>query len=59
MYISTAPGSVNLIGEHTDYAWGYVMSMAVNLYTKIRGESFETVELFSDHFNERRVICKF
>ncbi len=49
-----SPGRVNLIGEHTDYTLGYVMPMAINLYTVLEGEKAEDVRLYSEHFNEER-----
>ena len=48
-----SPGRVNLIGEHTDYSLGYVMPMAINLYTYLEGEKSKNVILYSRTLQSR------
>lgn len=53
-WISTAPGRVNLIGEHTDYNGGFVLPAAINREMRIaaRLRRDDALNLFSDSFNE-------
>lgn len=48
-FVAHAPGRVNLIGDHTDYAGGLALPCAIDLGITITGESSEThIELSSD-----------
>jgi len=54
--IFVAPGRVNLIGEHTDYAEGFVMPAAIDFAT-LAGISPRTdgkIVLYSENFGEER-----
>ena len=56
--IFTAPGRVNLIGEHTDYAEGFVMPAAINFAT-LAGISPRTdgkIVIYSENYDEEKVF---
>ena len=56
--IFVAPGRVNLIGEHTDYAEGFVMPVAINFAT-LAGISPRTdgkIVIYSENFGEERAF---
>jgi galactokinase len=52
--IIAAPGRVNLIGEHTDYNYGFVLPGAVDkkIYVAIAPNGTNTVNVFANQFNE-------
>jgi galactokinase len=54
--IYVAPGRVNLIGEHTDYAEGFVMPAAINFATLAgispRGDG--KIAIFSENYGQVR-----
>ena len=52
-YIASAPGRVNLIGEHTDYNNGYVFPVAINRKTVIAAtpRSDRNLVLHADNFS--------
>src|ERR1700755_1223076 len=56
--IFAAPGRVNLIGEHTDYAEGFVMPAAIDFSTlaAITPRSDGKVAIYSENFKEERVF---
>src|ERR1019366_9193635 len=51
-----APGRVNLIGEHTDYAEGFVMPAAIDFATlaAISPRSDGKISLYSENYGEER-----
>ena len=53
-----APGRVNLIGEHTDYAEGFVMPAAIDFATlaAISPRSDGQVVLYAENFGEERTF---
>jgi galactokinase len=56
--IFVAPGRVNLIGEHTDYAEGFVMPVAINFAT-LAGISPRTdgkIVIYSENFGEEKTF---
>ena len=48
-WITTAPGRVNLIGEHTDYTQGYVFPLAIDYSTVVYGTAQLTVNKNDDN----------
>src|SRR6266567_5529612 len=56
--VFAAPGRVNLIGEHTDYAEGFVMPAAIDFATLagISPRSDGKVVIFSENYGKERVF---
>jgi galactokinase len=56
--IFVAPGRVNLIGEHTDYAEGFVMPAAINFATlaAISPRSDFKIVIYSENFGEEKTF---
>jgi galactokinase len=56
--IFAAPGRVNLIGEHTDYAEGFVMPAAIDFATLagISRRDDDKIVIYSENFKEERTF---
>src|SRR5947209_20077168 len=56
--IFAAPGRVNLIGEHTDYAEGFVMPAAIDFATlaAISPRSDGKIVIYAENFGEERTF---
>ncbi len=56
--VFAAPGRVNLIGEHTDYAEGFVMPAAINFATLagISPRKDGKIAVYSENYGEERVF---
>ena len=56
--IFAAPGRVNLIGEHTDYAEGFVMPAAIDFATlaAISPRDDGKIVIYSENFKEERTF---
>ncbi len=50
--IASAPGRVNIIGEHVDYCDGFVLPFAVNRRTKVKVSPSERFEIISKGYGK-------
>jgi galactokinase len=56
--VSSAPGRINIIGEHTDYNQGYVLPAAINLrnYFFLSKRADEKVCVWAENFKRRELF---
>lgn len=54
MFVGTAPGRVNLIGEHIDYNGGMVLpaALSIGLKVELTPRSDDAVTVHADHYDE-------
>ena len=55
-FLISAPGRVNLIGEHTDYSEGFVMPVAINLgiFITMTPSNSQVVDIYSMDYEEHK-----
>ena len=53
--IVSAPGRINIIGEHTDYNYGLAMPAAINkyIYVSVSFNNDKKINVYSDQFKDR------
>ena len=56
--VSSAPGRINIIGEHTDYNQGYVLPAAINLrnYFFLSKRTDEKVCVWTENFKKKELF---
>ena len=52
VWISRAPGRVEVLGNHTDYNGGVVLASTIDKFVWILGKTSDDVKLHSMNFNE-------
>ncbi|WP_027882949.1 galactokinase [Meiothermus rufus] len=52
--VASAPGRVNLLGEHTDYNQGYVLPTPLPYQTELEAAPTESLEVYAENFREHK-----
>src|SRR5438067_1275217 len=58
LLLASAPGRVNLIGEHTDYNGGFVLPCAIDKHVAVAIRFSENTVFYSADFKETRPLCE-